>query len=146
MVPLESVFGRLAVRAKLSKNSDSMSLVLDSGAPCLVLFGPHRGTAHTGHARRIASTTNLGGVQAASVEEMLDLRLGSYVIHKLAAVVLPSEPAVDSDRGDGLLPTSVFEAVVFHGSGAYALIGKAEKLRDPNLPHLRCTPNSASLQ
>jgi len=131
MVPLERVFGRLAVRAKLTKNSDSMNLVLDSGAPCLVLFGPHRGSANAGHARRMALMTNFGSARAASVEEKLDLRLGSYVVRKLPAVVLPSEPTNDPDGGDGLIATSVFEAVVFHRSGAYALIDKAEKLRHP---------------
>ena len=128
IVPLVQVGGRLAVRARRGDNGDSITLIIDSGTQDLVLFSRGGRTSVSGHQRAVELATNFGA-QSGSVEKIPELRLGSYVVRKLTAVVIPSKSGVDPVRGDGLIPASLSETVVFHPSGAYVVIGKAVKGR-----------------
>lgn len=126
VVPLVRVGERLAVRARRGENGDSITLIIDSGTQDLVLFSRGGRTSVAGRQRAVEVATNFGA-QSGIVEKIPELRLGSYVVRKLTAVVIPFEPGVDPMRGDGLIPASLFETVVFHPSGAYAVIGKGAK-------------------
>ena len=120
-VTLERVGGRLAVRAPVrimdSRASQSMLLVLDSGADRLVLFGQTadrvaRGFRHRASRVRLASLTG-----ARLAYQVPHSRLGSLRVD--GPVLLPE---VTRHAEDGLLPLNSVSPVFFDGSRGLAFL------------------------
>jgi hypothetical protein len=104
-LPVRWSDGRVSVRLHIDDRPEW--LVLDSGAPALVLF---RAGASPGQAIRVLTAN---GSIAASAKDVM-VRLGSGIARRLDAVV------VDGNR-EGLLPVSRFHAVYVDPAAGFAV-------------------------
>jgi predicted aspartyl protease len=104
--------GRPVIEARLRCAGERIRLVLDSGAPGLVLFEGTRSLS-VATPDRITATTNLGAVTLRAGR--LDaLCLGSARLHDVRVAVQRRQPG-DTRIEDGILPTSLFARVQFDG-------------------------------
>jgi len=101
--------GRLAVSTSFG------DLILDSGAPRLVLFGV-KSDAALGEKREWRTVS---GSQQASLVYIKSLAIEGRTVWHGDAVAIPSrsEPGVD-----GLMPLSLFKAVYVCNSGSYIIL------------------------
>lgn len=111
-VPFELLNGRPAIRAVVG--GQDRTLILDSGAPALVLFGS--GPVSAPFARGFVETSAGSATGAMGSERV---RIGSGLTRRIGVVHLPG--AGPDRRASGLLPTSVFRWVYVNNTERFVL-------------------------
>lgn len=111
-LPFELLNGRPAIRAVVG--GQDRTLILDSGAPALVLFGAP--PLSTPFARGFVETSSGSATGAMRREQV---RIGSGRTRRLDAVHLPG--AGPDRRASGLLPTSVFRWVYVNNTERFVI-------------------------
>lgn len=105
--------GRIAIEISIAGRLQTV--VLDSGAPCLILFGGLLDSP--AHATAVLST-NSGHAPVPVTEARA--RIGRSISMRLPAAVTPKHPAADSV--DGLLPTSAFRSMYVNAPNQYVIL------------------------
>jgi hypothetical protein len=121
---------RQVLAARISgPGGGSLSLLLDSGASRLTLFGS-RVAARAMRDNVVLRAGNFGSLSDDMLEdlEVNSVRLGSKVLDRVPAVNIPHPSQEDTD---GLLPTSLFRAVFISSRGGYVIL--EPRLEGPKL-------------
>ncbi len=123
----QPTIGRLIVTGRspeLSRNG--ISLLLDSGANSLLLFGGREslGVGAEELMGSVASASNASKTVAIYSKIVRQFRLGNKVLLNLMAVAPPSRPGTDTD---GLLPTSLFSSIFISHSQKFVIFEPSTK-------------------
>ena len=124
-LPIEWLDGRVIVQAYgvPARTERPLRLVLDSGVARLVLFEAGARTLWIEPERRTRAADLIAApVPTVRMGQLAALRLGQLTLRGVPVATMAGEPDADGRYGDGLLPTSLFDALFVNVRERYIVL------------------------